>query len=142
SRRDKVPLVSRIIEDGLSDRCAVSMLEIETTLSTWPQLGSAVTAGAGALVDVARRILLGLQNESGRFVFDPTTDLVDGQQSYAVAPSIEAAAQTQAADASTADPRLHTTRAALLEAREGVASYEEIERIVELATRAPSGGNA
>jgi len=56
--------------DKISDRGKASLPEIGKTISTWPQLGSAVTLGGGAAADTARRILLGQIKQSGRFYVD------------------------------------------------------------------------
>ncbi|MDH5493544.1 MAG: Rv1355c family protein, partial [Myxococcales bacterium] len=71
STSEKVPLVMQIIGRlGMSDRMAASMVDIETTLKSWPQLASEVALGAGINVDVARRIALGQFSSSGRFYVD------------------------------------------------------------------------
>ena len=54
----------------ISATTKASMLEIEETLETWPQLGSAVTLGGAVITDTARRILLGHLQNSGRFYID------------------------------------------------------------------------
>ncbi len=43
-----------------------SLPEIGRTLGSWPQLASDVAMGAGAVVDTARRLLLGEPVASGR----------------------------------------------------------------------------
>ncbi len=67
----KIPLVLRILgSETLSARLRASMIEIEQTICTWPQLGSAVTHGGAAVADVVRRIALGHLRDSGRFFLD------------------------------------------------------------------------
>jgi hypothetical protein len=71
SMPEKIELLLRIIDaDGLSPRAAASMPEIRRTLSTWPQLGSAVALGGALVTDIVRRILLGELQCSGRFYVD------------------------------------------------------------------------
>lgn len=53
-----------------SSRLKLSVEEIGKTISTWPQLASAVQIGAGVTCDVVRKILLGESKKSGRFYFD------------------------------------------------------------------------
>ena len=48
----------------------LSFLEIESTVSTWPQLGSAILLGGGVTTDTTRRILLGQSIQSGRYYVD------------------------------------------------------------------------
>ncbi len=67
----KVPHVLKILGvDGLSTRMRASLLEVEHTVRTWPQIGSAVTFGGGLAADTARRILLNQIHRSGRFYVD------------------------------------------------------------------------
>jgi molybdopterin/thiamine biosynthesis adenylyltransferase/nitroreductase len=71
SDEDRLPLVLKIVNavNG-SKRGKVSLVEIGQTISTWPQLASAVTLGAGVVTDVCRRILLDQYRESGRYYVD------------------------------------------------------------------------
>jgi molybdopterin/thiamine biosynthesis adenylyltransferase/nitroreductase len=74
SPEDRLPLVLRIIDAGNSSRRGqLSLLEIGQTISTWPQLASAVTLGGGVVTDVCRRMLLDQYNESGRYYVDLET---------------------------------------------------------------------
>ncbi len=56
--------------DNFSIRMKQSLGELGKTLTTWPQLASAVVLGGGACADVVRRILLNLIKKSGRFYVD------------------------------------------------------------------------
>ena len=56
--------------DTMSTRMRASLLEIDQTISTWPQLASSVAMGGAVAADVARRMLLGQQTASGRFFMD------------------------------------------------------------------------
>lgn len=68
---DRFPLVMRIIDAmKTSTRGRASLLEIGQTISTWPQLASAVTLGGGVVTDVCRRILLNQFTDSGRYYVD------------------------------------------------------------------------
>jgi molybdopterin/thiamine biosynthesis adenylyltransferase len=68
---EKVPYVLRIIGlNTISPRLRGSLMEVEQSISTWPQLASSVTIGGGAAADVARRILLGHCRISGKFFVD------------------------------------------------------------------------
>ncbi len=71
TNEEKVPPLLKIIgASGLSTRITASLIEVERTLRTWPQLGSAVTLGGGLAADTVRRVLLGDLRESGRFYVD------------------------------------------------------------------------
>ena len=54
----------------LSPRGAASLLEIDRTLSTWPQVSGDVAAGAPAIAEAVRRIGLGEHLPSGRTRLD------------------------------------------------------------------------
>ncbi|MGV8880143.1 MAG: Rv1355c family protein [Sphingobacteriaceae bacterium] len=56
--------------ETLSARMKASAVEIGQTISTWPQLASAVTMGGGVAADVCRRILLDQFHQSGRYFID------------------------------------------------------------------------
>ncbi|MBL7891208.1 MAG: Rv1355c family protein [Bacteroidia bacterium] len=68
---EKIPYVLSIAGDEtLSHRLKASMLEINKSITTWPQLASAVTLGGGITADVSRRIMLNLFHASGRYFVD------------------------------------------------------------------------
>jgi hypothetical protein len=47
-----------------------SMIEINKSITTWPQLASGVIFGGGICTDVCRRILLNEFTDSGRYFVD------------------------------------------------------------------------
>jgi len=67
----KVPLLLRFLQaEHLSARGAASLLEIDRTLSTWPQVSGDVAAGAPMIAEAVRRIGLGEHLPSGRTRLD------------------------------------------------------------------------
>jgi molybdopterin/thiamine biosynthesis adenylyltransferase len=71
SSREKVQHVLRHLEaDRLSPRGAASLIEVDRSLSTWPQLASDVMLGASVLAEAVRRIGLGEELRSGRVRVD------------------------------------------------------------------------
>jgi hypothetical protein len=67
----KVPFMLRLLDARqLSARGAASLLEINRTLSTWPQVSGDVAAGAPAIAEAVRRIGLGEHLPSGRARLD------------------------------------------------------------------------
>jgi molybdopterin/thiamine biosynthesis adenylyltransferase len=67
----KVPYLLRLLDaQQLSARGAASLLEIDRTLSTWPQVSGDVAAGAPAIAEAVRRIGLGEHLPSGRARLD------------------------------------------------------------------------
>jgi molybdopterin/thiamine biosynthesis adenylyltransferase len=68
---EKVPHLLRFLEaQHLSARGAASLLEIDRTLSTWPQVSGDVAAGAPVIAEAVRRIGLGEHLPSGRIRLD------------------------------------------------------------------------
>ncbi|WP_379090437.1 Rv1355c family protein [Pedobacter sp. UC225_65] len=68
---ERIPYITAVTGvDTLSPRMKASAIEIMSTISTWPQLASAVTYGGGITADLARKILLNNLKISGRFFID------------------------------------------------------------------------
>ena len=71
SSRDKIPHMLRHLEaDRISARAAASLIEVDRSLSTWPQLASDVVLGGAALAEAVRRIGVGEPLNSGRCRID------------------------------------------------------------------------
>jgi len=67
----KIPYILKIVGvETMSERMKVSMMEVEQSIRTWPQLASNVVLGGGITGDVARRLLLGYGIKSGRYFTD------------------------------------------------------------------------
>ena len=133
---EKVPYILPIAGvETLSSRMKASLLEVGETLSTWPQLASAVNLGGGITADVSRRVLLDLFHQSGRYFIDVEELIGDPQP---------------ASDHLESDfPPLNSeTMAARVEAIGSSAAKETtppesgtVEEIVKAAAVAPSAGN-
>ena len=68
---EKIPYVLKILGvEAMSSRMRASMLEIGSSITTWPQLASSVMLGGAMVADTARRILLGEKIPSGRYFVD------------------------------------------------------------------------
>jgi molybdopterin/thiamine biosynthesis adenylyltransferase len=71
SNEDKVPYILQMVgADDISPRLKASMIEVEQTINTWPQLASSVTLGGAITTDICRRILLDQFHGSGRYYVD------------------------------------------------------------------------
>ncbi len=71
STEDKIPVMLQMLGiENISLRAKASMLEVEQTINTWPQLASSVVLGGAVGADVSRRILLDQFHESGRYYID------------------------------------------------------------------------
>lgn len=71
STAERVDIVGKIIDTSkVSDRLKFSMGEVGKTISSWPQLGSAVALGGAITADTCRKILLEMDIKSGRYYLD------------------------------------------------------------------------
>ncbi|MGB4400616.1 MAG: Rv1355c family protein, partial [Daejeonella sp.] len=71
STEDKIPVMLQMLGiENISLRAKASMLEVEQTINTWPQLASSVALGGAVGTDVCRRILLDQFHDSGRYYID------------------------------------------------------------------------
>lgn len=130
SNAEKVPYVLRMLGGtNLSERLAASLVDIETTLKTWPQLASSVALGSAVITDTARRILLGELQASGRFYVD-LDELVSVDNAASV--DVEELARITVVEETREVPRIDPPQAKL----------EDLARwLAEHGTLAPSGGN-
>ncbi|WP_405488355.1 ThiF family adenylyltransferase [Nocardia sp. NBC_00511] len=86
SSADKADLILRMVDaERISPELAAAFPEIGRTLSSWPQLASDVALGGALVTEAARRILLGLPCESGRFYVDLETLIAPEYNSCALA---------------------------------------------------------
>lgn len=136
SPEERLPYVLAFVgARAASTDAAASFLEVRQTLSTWPQLGSAVALGGALVTDAARRLLLGHLTTSGRFYVDLERLVADGAQSPLGQAQFDpgVAAEASAAPAPLPVP----ARGPSVE-----PSRDEVRYLVAHAALAPSGGNA
>ena len=119
----KGPFVLRLLGAAdVSARAAASALELGQTVSGWPQLASEVTLGGVTVAAAVRRFGLGGELPSGRVRFD-VEEILAGLAPVTVDNSMQN-------DLRTPPPQDPAT-----------TSLDPIDRIVDAARRAPSGGN-
>ena len=119
----KGPFVLQLLgANELSARSAASALELGHTVSGWPQLASEVTLGAATVAAAVRRFGLGGDLASGRVRFD-----IEEVLSQIAPVTVDNTLQQDLRTAPPADPPTE--------------SLDPIDRIVDSARRAPSGGN-
>jgi len=71
TNEEKVPIILQMLGiENVSLRIKASMIEVEQTINTWPQLASSVVLGGAVGADTCRRILLGQFHDSGRYYVD------------------------------------------------------------------------
>jgi molybdopterin/thiamine biosynthesis adenylyltransferase len=118
----KAPIVLRMMGAGdVSARGAASLLEVGRTITAWPQLGSEVTLGAATAAAVVRRFGLRGHLPSGRVRVD-IEESVDGLAPVIVPETLPVPPPDPTAGGPADDA-------------------DDVDRIVDAARRAPSGGN-
>jgi molybdopterin/thiamine biosynthesis adenylyltransferase len=131
TNEEKIPYMLDIVGiDTISTRAKASMLEIGETITTWPQLASAVALGGGITADVVRRIFLDQFHDSGRYYMDVEQIIGDKK--------------TEKIPEAASGPGLHFELENLPIVpltEEETISEEDVNQIVEAACHAPSGGN-
>ena len=121
SSREKIPHMLRHLNaERISPRTAASLIEIDRTLSTWPQLASDVGIGASALAEAVRRIGLGEPLRSGRCRID-------------IGWALDQLVEPEMAQRKLAPEIMHA---------DGPAFSAGDDPIINAAMRAPSGGNS
>ncbi len=138
SNDEKLPYILPISGlDTLSARMQASMIEIRNTLTTWPQLATAVTLGGALTADTCRRIFLNQFTDSGRYFVDLEQIIPDTRPKVTFAPEAPTEQITTAEMDALAGQAL-----SLLNNATYAPSKVEIEEIVSAAIKAPSAGNS
>lgn len=134
---EKLPYIAPVTGvETLSPRMKASAIEMMTTISTWPQLASAVTYGGGITADLSRKILLGNLNTSGRFFIDIDELITDASLTKE---AINEATVKQL-DISEISNYLSVNQANL-DMDGDMLSESQIGNLITAANKAPSGGN-
>ena len=133
---DKIPyLLTMVGLETSSDKLKASLLEIDQTITTWPQLASSVTMGGGITADVSRRILLNTYTDSGRYHID-IEELVSNKTNK-IANSYLPPISPSVIDFKNLSKKFavdHTT--------DNTLNESDIEKLVRAGCAAPSGGNS
>jgi nitroreductase len=130
TKKRKAVVVIRLLDAGMiSTRLAVSMLEVESSISTWPQLASDVVLGGASAAVAVRRIVLGRRLESGRRYVDLETAIAEVPGEHRL-PS------------DSSPPLTPLPRLGLAHPDRSDEVPELVRYVVAQATLAPSGGNA
>lgn len=139
TNEQKVPYILKMIgADTISTRLKASMLEVEQSINTWPQLASSVTLGGALTTDVCRRILLDQYHESGRYYID-LEDLVkdehvaDAKPVQSANPYLPLTAEVRQ---QAIEEYFKNNAAGVLQLSDG-----QLNAIIDAALAAPSAGN-
>lgn len=147
TNEEKVPyLLPMLGVETSSERLKASMLEIESTITTWPQLASGVVFGGGICTDVCRRILLNQFSNSGRYFVDTEQQINDGVTDYISVSSLKEEKVNLIPKTNLEDYRdvLEEANTKLFNKIDKFGyelSNDEVKELVHYAIMAPSGGN-
>lgn len=135
TNEEKIPFMLPMIgAEKISPRLKASMMEVEESINTWPQLASSVILGGAVGADVCRRILLDQYHDSGRYYID-LEDLIKNKN-LSKAPELP-----KKPDELTIDD-LKSKLNGLADNKGNTELSKEItDAIVTAAGLAPSGGN-
>jgi hypothetical protein len=123
---DKLPYMLPMVGiDTLSPKMKASILEVASSITTWPQLGSDVIMGGAVSANVARRILLGDRLKSGR-------SWVDIDKLFQVEGENQVTINTEV------DSDIYSSE---YNSANSILSDDEIASLLKAASLAPSPGN-
>ncbi len=135
---EKVPYILDMVNaEGFSKRFKASMLEVDQSLTTWPQLSTSVTMGGAMAADICRRVLLDQLHVSGRFYIDMEDLIKDDPDNNAI-PEYE---KKRPAPLAFNQLKTDFEKYALQDPDGEKLSEKTVRDLVEHATFAPSGGN-
>ncbi len=134
---EKLPYMTAVTGvETLSPRMKGSAIEIMSTISTWPQLASAVTYGGGITADLSRKILLNTLKVSGRYFLDLDELIQNPADHQTTSPSTTLEDLSQ----KTIENFIQTHH--FLGEKGNLTLTESIlNELIEAAAKAPSGGN-
>ncbi|MEO5999620.1 MAG: Rv1355c family protein [Chitinophagaceae bacterium] len=140
TNEEKIPVILQMLGiDNVSLRAKASMIEVDQTINTWPQLASSVALGGAVGADVCRRILLDQFHESGRFYID-LEELITDKKPVSPKPGI---VRTNPYEPLRADEmKSLATNVRLFKDDQAIFPDEKIiQNLVSAACAAPSTGN-
>lgn len=139
TNEEKIPVILQMLGiENISLRAKASMVEVEQSINTWPQLASSVTLGGAVGADVCRRILLNQFHQSGRYYIDLEELIAEKQPEISpVAAQINPFRPLSANDMRTLADQTKIEKGA----GNITPANELISRFVTAACAAPSTGN-
>ena len=134
---EKLPYILPIAGlETLSPRMKASMIEMQVTLTTWPQLATAVTLGGAVTADTCRRIFLNQYTGSGRYFIDMETLVPDERPKKYFEPELSA-------EITEVEMNEISGKALQKLGTPGFASgADQLKDLVGAAIKAPSAGNS
>lgn len=139
--KERLALVMDMVgADNISSRLKASLLEVESSLTTWPQLASSVALGGALSTVAARQILLGQEVLSGRFYTDADALYLKQQESRSLAEDYESK-KPLVLSFESCENLLSELGLADLASDAVIPSDSQLEDLVSHACLAPTGGN-
>ncbi len=136
---ERIPYITAVTGlETLSPRMKASAVELMATISTWPQLASAVTFGGGVSADLSRKILLNNLKISGRFFLDLDELIADPPTE--IKPS-ENVVEKQALSIADIETFIEQNNLNDWDNTGKELSEQSLFQLIEAAKKAPSGGN-
>lgn len=138
TNEEKIPYILKMVgAEQISTRLKASMIEVEQSINTWPQLASSVVLGGAISTDVCRRILLDQLHVSGRYYIDIEDYVKDAASGETQVP------ENYLPPAPLQDEEwLRLAKNYTVTTASVSLTNDEAKTIVDAATWAPSGGNA
>ena len=117
--------------DTLSPRMKASLLEVGQSITSWPQLASAVFLGGATVAHIARKLFLGDLVNSGRYYVD-LDQILESESPDLVQKQIEFIVSKDALSYNIPGDVMPSGY---------ILNQQELHQLVESANLAPSGGN-
>lgn len=138
---EKIPYISAVTgAETLSYRMKASAIELMSTISTWPQLASAVIYGGGVSADLSRKILLNQLSISGRYFLD--LDEIFSDEKEENKEKLNDLVKEEKLNQSMISEFIQSHQTALsLEGNNEHLDTDTLLYLIEAAKLAPSGGN-
>jgi tRNA A37 threonylcarbamoyladenosine dehydratase len=132
--KERIPIVLKITGlETLSTRMKASLLEVNQSITSWPQLASSVFLGGALAAHASKEILLDNPLDSGRFYVDFDELLVPIEK--------EAFSQQDVLDTQKTVQLKEKFLAKTTRSSQYLLSDAELESMLTYANLAPSGGN-
>lgn len=144
SNEDKIPFILKMVgADKISTRLKASMMEVEQSINTWPQLASSVALGGAMTTDVCRRILLDHFHDSGRYYID-LDELIADKTTTVKTKTVQEDENPYTpltVDAMQAIAQKYWTSDQSWKTSDTVITPDQLDKIIDSVIAAPSAGN-
>lgn len=144
TNEEKIPFILPIVGiNKISTRLKASMMEVEESISTWPQLASEVVMGGGITTEVCRKIFLNEFHSSGRFYINTENIIKDHNSTEKVKSKnidnyYHSGSPLTDKDMSISLDHLNKKN---INQNRITLDTSKIKKLVEAGSSAPSGGN-